>query len=82
MPDTEFYDWDALYGVTATTHDYATIRANDRSANEVSWTSEVVLPFVRTDQMEEYIKRICKVITEHTPVDISEDEVMRLIKGE
>ena len=47
--------------------------------NETPWT---IPKFVTTDDFEHFSRKIYKIIEEHTFIDISEEEFMRLIKDE
>ena len=40
------------------------------------------LTFVTTKDLDAFARRLYKIIEEHTPIDISEDEFMELIKDD
>ena len=58
-------------------HTYTNTTLNDAIQYDCTNTS-----FVTTKDLDKFAHRLYKIIEEHTPIDISEDEFMELIKDD
>jgi hypothetical protein len=52
-------------------------------ANTVTFNDLLTIPtYVTTEELDKFAHRIYKIISDHTKIDIEEDEFMALLKGE
>lgn len=91
MPTGGTVNWED-YITTANLTDLYTTYQNDPLGEAHTYTNTTLndairydctsISFVTTKDLDEFAHRLYKIIEEHTPIDISEDEFMELIKDD